>query len=323
MATRTCTACAEVVQAAAVKCKHCGATLVPLGTSGSASALRKAGAVVVAGALGLSGAWIFGREFSTAPQPERNMTEPATAASAPPASLAASSTVSSLALATFKGEDMTRCASLRLTTSPSTNSANRWLPDEKIAIGLVDDLALAAAGGDAEVVTEGPEALRIYLDSEAAVRWFVAKATKEKDKRSDEAMLAAAEKALLRIAEALVWPTKTFAGDVKKGVVAKVETCDFEGRTVLATCSLRDETSSASWSWEQRHYSVAEVIDSDAAFRRCTTMHGSWQAAPRDDRAIVAERLRQHATRAGDQLGKAQEQMQRSVKAMRALQGDE
>lgn len=52
-----------------------------------------------------------------------------------------------------------------------------------------------------------------------------------------------------------------------------------------------------SWGFEERHYSVAATIDSDAAFNRCVRLGAKWSAPDPDSPDVAHARLQQHAKR--------------------------
>lgn len=215
-------------------------------------------------------------------------------------------------VASFEGDTMTDCTTVSATTRRP--SSEKWVGVEQLLLLIRDEVGVASSGGESMLSREGGvKDLTPWLTRSSFTAW--AKRGKEKsdaDKaakksKQPEKVLTDAEKAekldkgveefLTMISKDYVWPRKADAARVKSGDLAKVDTCEFSGRTVLGKCALSDEIPEAAWTWEQRYYSVANTIDSDAAFRNCLRIKGKWSAPDPESPEISRERMKQHGRR--------------------------
>jgi len=119
----------------------------------------------------------------------------------------------------------------------------------------------------------------------------------------------------LRIGEirALKWREHV---DLVAGTIT-VDGCAIPGSVILGSCSLSGSADEGSWGFEQRHYSVAATIDSDAAFKRCARFGGKWSAPDPNSPEIANARLQQHAKKLQEVADP--ERLQRQIKALQNI----
>ena len=278
--------------------------------------------------------WLAGMMFvigCTAGAPERSDTPKSPAE--PPAPVAAvepALETATFSVASFRGDDMTECATATVTKRQGrADMGVSWPGPLTLTLLLVDDALVAAGGGSAALLEEdGVAQTTAMMDRASFKAWSAkkaaeastlpAKAAKATPKPSDAEIEKNLDEFVVEMTKQK-WPTNNRAKDVKSGALAKVEDCAFPGRAVLGTCLIGNSLPVGSWSFVQRHYSVAATIDSDAAFKRCLKMHGKWTAADLDSDQVAHQRRRQHATQALQRVDEAQRQMNKA----RAMMGGE
>ena len=236
---------------------------------------------------------------------------------APPPAAQRAQSAAALAVATFKDENMTECSTVTVVTTPPADPAARWFTPEQGALVVLDEMKVTADGGDS---VGDPAKVALFLDRDAFMKEMKETAAKEKphkQHKSEAETDAALNKFVAKMSAQLSWPPKSMAADLKKGTIARVDSCEFPGRTVLGMCSVGASAGGASWTYVQRHYSVAATIDSDAALKRCLKLKGKWSAPSAESDEVAHERLRQHAT----QLQRAAdpERLRRQVKQLQNM----
>lgn len=175
-------------------------------------------------------------------------------------------------------------------------AATRW------AEMIADDFEVAVRGG----VAAGPKNLLLFIspNRERCAQFAKAQQAEQKPKKgkkvlSDSEISAFCDEKFKKFQDALMGDSAAdaLAQLVKRGEIAKVDSCDMPGHAVLGTCLVEDAAPGASWRMVRRYYSVTATIDSDAAFKRCLGWQGKWSAPDPESEGVAHERLRQHALR--------------------------
>ncbi len=112
------------------------------------------------------------------------------------------------------------------------------------------------------------------------------------------------------------WPPDNRETQIKRGELAKVDSCSSPVRTPLGTCIIESAATGAMPAkadlGAKAHYSVAPTSglvlriglyhfdvattsDSDSGTKACLALDGKWAAPSRSDRDAASERARQHA----------------------------
>jgi hypothetical protein len=229
-------------------------------------------------------------------------------ASAPASAAATRVEEASFVVAAFKGEYLRDCvdANVRIRRQRTSSAvpdapsraavSTKGLSAEQLALVVADEGLLWE--GKTILADNGREEFTSMLANLINAQWL---------KSDDVETRKGAMKFVDGVAKAK-WGVTHRAEEVKRGEMAKVETCRFPGHTPLGTCTIDgswegDGYDGVSWRIDRYHFDVASTVDSDSAMKACLKVGGKWKAADVSDLGVARERMHQHTAKLRDLVG--------------------
>jgi hypothetical protein len=265
---------------------------------------------IVAAALLAAGACNTNRPSASPPSaaPPSSATPPPSAGQPSVAPPSPPKENAELSAATFKGDDLVDCLTIKIASEVESSSAINALKPvavDQLALMFIDEYVVTSAGGDGQLkhgksaMTTAAHVLRFPNDRAGYLGLGPKAATMDsaKAQKAVQQLLAMVSKSMSQ------WPPPSLASRVRNGEVAKVDSCSMPNHVALGTCEVADEGAGLSWSMTDYVFSVAKTVDTDAAMKTCLRMAGKWSAADGADPDVARERMRQHAHKLQHVLG--------------------
>jgi hypothetical protein len=249
-----------------------------------------------------------------------------------PATPAPVADTASIAIASFKGDHLRDCTAASVSFARPPQAAGSTITADQAAILLAEEALSAVDSGDGSMLVPGTgsqtwesksKLTQIFamlsrpdlLDHAGADAKLSGSAAKSK---KDEAEVSA----MLKVVQAAKWPFDNYKDEIKRGELAKVDSCSFPDRVSFGSCAIEDvlvvhehlDPSKAKivdlqWRIQRFNFDV-NVADTDAPMKSCLLLGGKWTAKSSNDPDVARERLRQHAGQIRDKAGQLRDMIE-------------